>query len=257
MSDAKDWAAIFRETFAGPASPTEAMIARAVLGDEYPEGLDTYSYVSRSELRRIAHEVRVGAGETLVDLACGRGGPGLLVAAQTGARLIGLDISDTAVEAARARARATSLDQQAEFGVGTFEDTGLHTAAADALMSIDSLLFSPDKRRAITEMARVCRPGGRLVFTSWDYHSQPRGRPPQVDDHRPLLRDAGFDVLAYDETEGWRERQRRDGELLLEHIEDLAAEDGADPDVVRAAILEMNATIETQTRRFLAVAVRR
>ena len=233
------------------------MVDRAVFGDEYPEGLDTHSYVTRSELRRFAHEVQVAPGDTLIDLACGRGGPGLFIAAETGAELIGVDISDSAVDAARARARAISLDQRAVFRVGTFEDTGLKTAAGDALMSVDSLLFTPDKRRAIAEMARVCRLGGRLVFTSWDYHTQPRGRPPQVDDHRPLLRDAGFEVLAYDETEGWRDVQQRHCDLMLEHVDALAAEDGSDPDELRAAFEEMEATWEAQLRRFFAVAVRR
>ena len=74
-------------------------------------------------------------------------------------------------------------------------------------MSVDALLFAPDKAAA-SQGARgeSSSTGSRLVFTSADYHRQPAGRPPQVDDHRPLLTAAGFDVLAYDETEDWRRR---------------------------------------------------
>jgi hypothetical protein len=49
-----------------------------------------------------------------------------------------------------------------------------------------------------------------------------------VDDHRPLLRAVGFDVLAYDETDDWDRRQRETTTLLLEAVDELAAESEAD-----------------------------
>src|SRR5205823_1013639 len=119
----------------------------------------------------------------------------------TGASLIGIDVAETAVDAARRRAQDLMLADRAEFRLGSFDRTGLADGAADAVMSIDALLFAPDKAVAIAELHRVLRPGGRLVFTTWDYHSQPEGRPPQVDDHRPLLASTGFALLAYDETD--------------------------------------------------------
>jgi SAM-dependent methyltransferase len=121
-------------------------------------------------------------------------------------------------------------------------------------MSVDALLFTPSKAAAFAELRRILRPGGRLALTSWDYHSQPVGRPPQVPDHRPLAEMAGFKVVAYDTTENWRERSVRIGQELLEAAEELAAESGDPVDKVRAGIVEMNATIETMTRRFFLVA---
>ncbi len=196
----------------------------------------------------------MGDGEVLVDIGCGRGGPGLWVAARRGAHLIGIDIADTALKAARERAAALGLD--AEFRLGSFQDTGLATASARAVMSVDALLFAPDKRAAIEELARIVALGGRLVLTTWDYFRQPAGRPPQVSDHRPLLKAAGFDVLAYEETDQWLERQTRIGELILESIDELAAETNANPAVVRSSVEEMQATIECMTRRVLIVAAR-
>ena len=78
---------------------------RGVYGDEYPVGLDPYSYISMSELRRFAVEARIFEGDTLADIGCGQGGPGLWVAAETNASLIGIDISEVALEGARERAR--------------------------------------------------------------------------------------------------------------------------------------------------------
>lgn len=254
--DQKDWAALFNEEFRFPVSLVDQRISREVLGDEYPEGIEAHSFLTRTDLRRFVDAVNVGPAGTLADIGCGRGGPGLWVAMQTGARLIGIDIAQTAVDASRARAVAAGLESRIEYRVGTFENTSLTDRSVDAVMTVDALLFTLDKQRAMQEFFRVLRPGGRLVFTSWDYHRQPAGRPPQVDDHRPLLVAAGFSVIAYEETSRWRERQLRFGELLLEAVDELAAETGHSPEEVRSDILEMNATVDTQLRRFLAVAER-
>ncbi len=121
-------------------------------------------------------------------------------------------------------------------------------------MSVDALLFAPDKQAALAELGRVLRHGGRLVFTSWDYQSQPACRPPQVDDHRPLLAAAGFLVRAYEETEGWFERQSRIDAGLLAAAEELAAESGDDVEAVRADVEAVHATVATMLRRVFVVA---
>ena len=249
---ARNWRDVFESTYASAASPIEERIWRSVLGDEYPEGLDPYSFVTRSELDRIAREVRIGPGDTLVDVGCGRGGAGLWVAAATGARLIGIDIAEAPLVDARRRAEA--MGQEAQFQRGEFEATGLPAGLADALMSVDALLFTPDKAAAFRELRRVLRTGARLVLTSWDYHRQPVGRPPQIPDHRPPAEAAGFAVLAYDTTDDWEARIRRIGAGLLEAVNELAAEAGVAVEDYRAAIEEMNATTDSMIRRFLMVA---
>lgn len=142
----------------------------------------------------------------------------------------------------------------ARFSLGSFEDTGLEEACADAVMSIDALLFAPDKAAALRQLRRSLRPGGRLVLTSWDYHSQPAGRAPQVHDHRPLFEAAGLEAVTYEETKDWRERQMRTTQSLLDASAELAAETGYTEAETRAELEEMAATFATQTRRFLLVA---
>lgn len=248
----RDWRAEFERAYAGSPSAVQERVWRQVFGDEYPEGVDPYSYVSVSELDRFVREVRVNNDDILIDAGCGRGGPGLFVAAATGARLIGFDIAEAALAAARTRAQAMGM--QARFVIGSFESTGLDDACADAVMSIDALLFTPDKPAAVRELRRILRFGGRLVFTSWDYHGQPVGRPPQVDDHRPLLTAAGFEALTYDETDDWFERQRRTTDLLLEACNELATESGETEGETRAQLEEVAATFPTISRRVFVVA---
>src|SRR6202042_3734752 len=131
------------------------------------------------------------------------------LAAATGAKLVGLDLDETALTAARQRADQVDLGGQASFSRGSFADTGLPDGSAQAVMSVDALLFAPDKRAAVAELARLLAPGGRLVLPGWTYPPPPPGPPPQVADHRPLLEQAEFDVRSYEETEAWRERQER------------------------------------------------
>lgn len=237
-----------------PASLIRARIWAEVYGPEYPAAADPFSYVSVSELDRFAATLAECPHEMVVDLACGMGGPGLWVAGRLGAAVTGIDPDEDSL--AVARDRAAELGIPADYRPGTFDATGLPDAGADAVMSVDALLFAPDKVSAVRELARILRPGGRAVITTWDYHSQPVGRPPQVDDHRPILTEAGLTVLAYAETADWRDRQTLTTQGMLNVVEDLAQERGRDVDELRAAIEEMRATFDTILRRVLIVAER-
>src|SRR6516164_4453507 len=104
MDSQATWTARFEQTFTGPASAVRARIWQQVYGPEYPSWADPFSYLSVTELRRFAHELRAGSGQTVVDAGCGRGAPGLWVAAVTGTRLAGLDVDTAALAAARQRA---------------------------------------------------------------------------------------------------------------------------------------------------------
>jgi SAM-dependent methyltransferase len=254
VTDETSWTEVFTSVFEAPSSSVEARIWAEVYGDEYPAELEPYSFTTRSELRRIVDGLALSRDDLMIDIGCGRGGPGLWVTAATGASALGVDISPTALEAARKRAAALGLDDRATFAKGSFDAIPAEASSSRGVMSIDALLFAPDKRKAICEIARVLAPGGRFVATTWDYHTQPVNRPPQVDDHRPLLIDAGFRVLGYDETPRWLENHRELDALLLEAVDDLAEESGEDPEDVRAGIQEMAATVEAMLRRVLIIA---
>ena len=78
-------------------SPTRQRIKHAVYGDDYPVEADPRGYVTLTELRAVARDLRVGPEQTFVDLGCGPGGPGLWVARATGAALVGLEVSSAGV----------------------------------------------------------------------------------------------------------------------------------------------------------------
>jgi SAM-dependent methyltransferase len=207
---------------------TGRRIFQEAYGDDYPADVEPHSHCTYTDLRRIARELQVGPGQTIVDLGCGRGGPGLWVARETGAALVGVDFSSVAVEQAGERPREFGLADRARFQVGDFCASGLPSATFDGAMSVDVLWAVPDKPAALREAWRILRPGARLVFTTWDFGRLPTDGPPQVADHRPLLRDAGFTIDAYEETPNFEVRFRALAAKCLAARAELTAEMGAE-----------------------------
>lgn len=239
-----------------PRSPTLRHIWRVVYGPDYPEDADPFSFVTLTDLRRIAAELRVGPRQTIVDLACGRGGPGLWIANLTGASLVGVDFSEVAIEQAEQRAVQLGLSGRARFLVRDAAATGLPEASLDGAMSVDSFWLFPDKLRVATEVARILRPGRRFVVTTWEFETSPPGWPPQLTQHRDLLREAGFVVEAYEETTDWRARQ------LAVYAGILAAQANLTAELGEAAAAQMITearelpAVLGQSRRVLVVARR-
>ena len=247
----------FNLVFAGvPRSPTLRHIWRNVYGSDYPEEADPFSFVTLTDLRRIAHELGVAAGQTFADLACGRGGPGLWVAQETGASLIGIDFSKVGIEQARQRADELALSERAVFLVRDVETTRLPEAGLDGAMSVDAFWLFADKPAATAEIARILRSESRFVFTTWDFETTPPGWPPQVYGHHQLLRDAGFVVDVYEETPDWEQRQRAVYEGILAARTTLTTELGevAAADIISEA--NEGPALLRQCRRILVVARR-
>jgi len=160
--------------------------ARA-MGDDYPPGVQPTSSCSWWLLGHAVSALRLRPGARLVDLGCGRGGPGLWLARALSVRLTGIDFSAAAVEIAARRAGDFVAPDRAEFRPGSFERTGLPDRYADGLLSVDALPFSPDRQAALREAARILAPGGRFVLTA-------REQPADADSWPTMATAAGFDV---------------------------------------------------------------
>lgn len=245
-----------------PKSPTlRRLWHEHAEGLDFPQEFGHISFTTLRELRRMAAELRLSPGATLVDLGCGMAGPALWMARETGARLIGVDLSAAAVEQASARAAQMGLAGQARFVVGSFAETGLEDGSADGVMSEDALQYAPDKGAALAEAARVLRPGGRLVCSTYELDAkQASGMPilglDPVEDYRPILAKAGFRVESYEEVPGWPEPMTTTYSTILKAREALTAEMG-EP-AVAALFLEMTMTLQQRPyrRRILIAATR-
>ena len=97
--------------------------------------------------------------KAVLDVGCGDG-TYALAAASRGARATGLDRAPEMVAAARARAG----DSAVRFVVGDALALPFADASFDVVVAVTLLCFVPDAQAAVREMARVLRPGGRLVL---------------------------------------------------------------------------------------------
>jgi len=102
--------------------------------------------------------------ERVLDVAAGNGNA-TLAAARRGCLVTSTDYVGSLLERGAERARAESL--KATFLVADAEALPFDDASFDAVLSTFGVMFSPDQARAAAEMARVCRPGGRIGMANW------------------------------------------------------------------------------------------
>jgi SAM-dependent methyltransferase len=99
----------------------------------------------------------------VADIGCGSGTVLSLLRRSKGARrLIGVDVSEAAVAVLRAK---FARDPAVTFQVGSIARTGLDTASCDLVICTETLehLFPTDFSDGLAEIARVLKPGGRLL----------------------------------------------------------------------------------------------
>jgi ubiquinone/menaquinone biosynthesis C-methylase UbiE len=103
-------------------------------------------------------------GERWLDLATGTGAVALR-AARAGAEVTGQDLAPELIETARELAAKESLS--VDFEVGDAERLDFPDASFDVASSAHGVVHAYDHRAVANQLARVCRPGGRLGLTYW------------------------------------------------------------------------------------------
>ncbi len=114
--------------------------------------------------RQIVEELRPRPAERFLDLGCGTGGVAVM-AARAGAEVTGLDLSPD--QLAKAKAAADHAGLSIRFDEGDAQALPYPDASFDAVASAFGVVFAPDHALAAAELARVCRPGGRIAITAW------------------------------------------------------------------------------------------
>jgi len=187
-----------------------------------PTGLiESYARWRSSRLGQITDAVERGllfelldpiAGKTVLDVGCG-GGEFAVRLARRGAIVTGLDADSAMIAVARWRAGTEGVELR--LVEGKAEALPFEDASFNVVLAVATLCFIPDGARAVNEMARVLKPGGRLVigelgrWSFWAGYRRIRGwlghptwraaRFWTATELRQLVEGAGLDVI---ETRG-------------------------------------------------------
>jgi SAM-dependent methyltransferase len=228
---------------------------------DFPIEFAHIGFLTLGEAQQLLDHLDLAQGDVLVDLACGAGGPGLWVAQSSGVTLIGIDPTESGLASAQLRAKAVGLSERATFQRGTFEATDLGDASVDAIMTIEAFQYAPDKCAALSEFARILRPGGRVAIVCFEVDpSKVKGVPilgvDPVADYTAMLSDAGLKINLYEETPGWSERVYGTFHALVDAGDALNAEMGerAAASILSEAMLTVS--LRPYPRRVLIVAER-
>ncbi len=107
-------------------------------------------------------------GDKVLDVACGVGIPSLAAAKLIvpGGSLVGVDLAPGMVDLARIRVQRLGL-RNVSFQEADAEDLPFPNESFDAVLCHLGLIHFTDRTKALSEMRRVLKPGGRVALSVW------------------------------------------------------------------------------------------
>jgi ubiquinone/menaquinone biosynthesis C-methylase UbiE len=173
---------------------------------------DTFVFHGQSrELRqRTANLAQLQPGELVLDVGCGTGTLAMEVARRVGraGHVTGIDPGPEQI--AHARAKAARRNLPIEFQIGVIEQLAFPDQTFDVVLSTLMMhhLPPPLKRQGLAEIARVLKPGGRLVIADFKRKQERAGQAVRfhaggssMHDLAALVSDAGFSQVETQEMQ--------------------------------------------------------
>lgn len=155
-----------------PASPDDELRSRVEREQRfYDQKRSSYARVRAWITRAIGEFDREAevqdyydpAGKVVLDYGCGEGRLTFDLLAKGASHVTGIDVSNARVERAGELAKERGVEDRCEFVVADAHATGFPEAAFDLVVGND-VLHHLDLERALEEIRRVLKPGGRAVF---------------------------------------------------------------------------------------------
>lgn len=181
----------------------------ATLTADEIKALDPYAFLAvlgkrvihpggRASTNRLLAWADVSAGDRVLDVGCGVGTTAIRLAQEFGAQVVAADIAPLMRERALANVSAAQLGAQvsvedANILALPYPDDTFEVVVAEAVTMF------VNRKRAASELARVCRPGGRVLATEFFWL-----RPP-TPEARELFLGEICPGLRFDSVEEWVE----------------------------------------------------
>jgi ubiquinone/menaquinone biosynthesis C-methylase UbiE len=113
---------------------------------------------------RAVEAAGVTGDDVVLDVACGSGNA-TIPAAKVGAKVTGIDLTPSLLEAGKAAAKEAGVE--IEWIEGDAQKLPFDDASFDVVTSVFGCMFVPDHRTEAQEIARVLKPGGRMALCAW------------------------------------------------------------------------------------------
>lgn len=150
----------------------EAGVPAGAVTAEHLKAVDEFHIGGAEATAALLDQLAIGPETRVLDVGCGIGGAVRTIAARTGARVTGVDLTPDFVEAARAL--TATVGMTADFVVGSALDLPFADARFDVATLLHVGMNVPDKPRLFAEVARVLVPGGSFaVFDIMRFGAHP------------------------------------------------------------------------------------
>jgi len=107
------------------------------------------------------------APKNVLDVGCGIGGSSRHIARKYGGAGVGITLSPVQAGRANALSQVQGFGDRLEFQVADALQMPFADNSFDLVWSMESGEHMPDKRQFVSELARVCKPGGRVIVVAW------------------------------------------------------------------------------------------
>jgi len=135
--------------------------------------------ISGAKVRLLGERLRLGPESRVLDLACGKAGPALILA-ETGCRILGIERAPEFVAAARERVEAAGVADRVEIVEGDAAAYPLEAGAWDVVMELGASFVWHGLEGALEALAPAVAPGAHVVVGEPFWRSWPL--PEDVDD---------------------------------------------------------------------------
>ena len=141
-------------------------VYREVRVETYGEDLGQTSWVTTEESTEIPRLLELEPDSFVLEVGCGSGGYALHLAERVGCRLVGLDLNAPGIRNANRLASARGLVSRARFEqCDASKNLPFEDETFDAVFSNDVLCHLPGRPEVLSEISRVLKPGGRMLFS--------------------------------------------------------------------------------------------